>query len=183
MIHLIVFVPCGILVPTPCDTLPNSFTNDFVHIYFSCTGTCLLNNCVYPHGFHVYGCNTWFMYSSSSFIKKFINAYLWRNYWWCLIAAAYPNRLEFPVGYLCYTSCTLNSRYSTGMMYGILFSYKCVREYLVLLYGFILLDGFSCGITSVVLFLLLLFTRVDDMVCSIFSPPPLEVVFPPSEVV
>ena len=48
-------VPCVILVTTPCDNLTNSFSKEFVLIYFSCPVTFPLNNCVYPHGFPYLG--------------------------------------------------------------------------------------------------------------------------------
>ena len=54
------------------------------------------------------------------------------------------------------------------MMYGMIYSSIYVREYLVLLAGFILLDIFSCGITYGGLFILIFFNLEYGMVCSVF---------------
>ena len=162
--NFIVFVPCGILVPTPCDNLPYSFPNEFVHIFLSFPGTCPLDNCVYPHSFLVSCSNTWFLYSSSTFIDTLFNPYLWKNSWWCIISDAYPNRLDFFVEYLCITSCTWN---------------YCSSARIII----ILLDWFLCGITCGGLFLLIFFPLGDGMVCTVSPPPPSEVLFPTLEVV
>ena len=174
VIHFIISVPFGIVFTTPWDNLPNSFANDLSHIFFSCPGTFPLDNCVYPNSFSVSGCNTWNMYSSYTFIDIFLNIYLWRNDWWCIISAAYPNCLEFLVDYYYNNYCNLNHQSSAGMMCRLISYSLCVREYLVLPSGFISLDWLFCGITCGVLFQLIFFTCGDGVVCPFFVSSILE---------